>query len=89
MKFQSLNPVVTIKMTQQELELAINSLEMSISTIVPCVNNGGWKIPYEALKKDLVRVNLDLNEAIREKQNDIKKEDTVTLETETSPGPCD
>ena len=52
----------TIKFTDSEIGLLINSLEMSISTIVPCVNDGEWKKPYEALKKDLVDINKELRE---------------------------
>ena len=33
----------TIKFTDSEIGLLINSLEMSISTIVPCVNDGMGK----------------------------------------------
>ena len=56
----------TIKFTDSEIGLLINSLEMSISTIVPCVNDGEWKKPYEALKKDLVDINKELREKARE-----------------------
>ena len=44
---------VTIKYTEAEVELLINSLEMTISTRVPCVDSGQWKTPYESLQKDL------------------------------------
>ena len=48
--------VITIKLSDSELSLLINSLGMLESTIVPCVDNGKWKIPYEVLKKDLQKV---------------------------------
>ena len=45
--------VITIKLSDSEIGLLINSLGMLESTIVPCVDDGKWKIPYEVLKKDL------------------------------------
>ena len=48
--------VITIKLSDNELGLLINSLGMLESTIVPCVDNGKWKVPYEVLKKDLQTV---------------------------------
>ena len=45
-----------IKFTKSEIQLLINSLHMSISTVVPCVENGEWKKPYEKIQGDLQRV---------------------------------
>ena len=42
-----------IKFTKSEIQLLINSLHMSVSTVVPCVDSGEWKRPYEKLLKDL------------------------------------
>ena len=55
-----------IKFSESEIGLLINSLEMSISTVVPCVDSGEWKKPYEVLKKDLVDINKQLREKKRE-----------------------
>jgi len=60
----------TIKFSDSEIGLLINSLEMSISTIVPCVDSGEWKKPYEVLKKDLV----DISKQLREKEREIPYE---------------
>ena len=43
---------VTIKYTESEVALLINSLEMTTSAKVPCVENGQWKTPYEKLKDE-------------------------------------
>ena len=45
--------VITLKLSDNEIDLLVNSLEMLESTIVPCVDNGQWKVPYEQLKGDL------------------------------------
>ena len=45
-----------IKFTKSEIQLLINSLHMSISTVVPCVENGEWKKPYERIQGDLQKV---------------------------------
>ena len=37
--------VVTIKLSDNEIDLLVNSLEMLESAIVPCVDNGQWKVP--------------------------------------------
>ena len=60
----------TIKFSDSEIGLFINSLEMSISTIVPCVDNGEWKKPYEILKKDL----MDISKQLRDKEREIPYE---------------
>ena len=41
--------VATIKLSESEIQLVLNSLRMSISTLVPCVDSGQWKVPYEQL----------------------------------------
>ena len=38
--------VITIKLSDSELSLLINSLGMLESTIVPCVDNGKWNKLY-------------------------------------------
>ena len=48
--------VITIKLSSSEVSLLINSLGMLESAIVPCVDDGKWKIPYEQLKKDLQEI---------------------------------
>ena len=66
-----------IKFSKNEIELLINSLYMSISTVVPCVENGEWKKPYEIIQKDLINIKLQLIEKEREVKIDVKKEETV------------
>jgi|TARA_Y100000034_G_C6892747_1_gene411026 hypothetical protein len=70
----------TIKFTDSEIGLLINSLEMSISTIVPCVDNGEWKKPYEILKKDLVDINRQLKEKIKEIPYEAKRSGPASCE---------
>ena len=65
-----------IKFSKNEIELLINSLHMSISTVVPCVENGEWKKPYETIQKDLINIRLQLIEKEREAKVDVKKEKT-------------
>jgi hypothetical protein len=67
-----------IKFTRGEIELLINSLHMSISTVVPCVSDGEWKKPYERIKSDLIDVKEQLIEGEREIRVDVKKEETGT-----------
>ncbi len=57
----------TIKYTEAEVVLLINSLEMTTSSKVPCVDNGQWKTPYEKLKEDLITIRHNLTEYKREK----------------------
>ena len=45
--------VVTIKLSESEIQLMLNSLRMSISTLVPCVDSGEWKVQYEQLESDI------------------------------------
>jgi len=71
----------TIKFTDSEIELLINSLEMSISTIVPCVDSGEWKKPYEVLKKDLVDINRQLKEKAKEIPYEAKRSGHTSCET--------
>ena len=49
------NPIGTIliKFSESEIQTLINSLHMSITTVVPCVDDGKWKVPYEILRKVL------------------------------------
>jgi len=54
--------VATIKLSSNEISLLINSLGMLESTIVPCVDNGKWKVPYEVLKEDLQRIQKSIIE---------------------------
>ena len=79
-----------IKFTKSEIQLLINSLHMSISTIVPCVDSSEWKIPYKQLKKDLKKVRDQLTEKEREMRIDVKTEETErSTEVKIEPGPCD
>ena len=73
----------TIKFTDAEIQLLVNSLHMSITTVVPCVDSGEWKVPYESLRKDLKRI---LNEL-----EDKKWEERTNGTTQNSAecGPCD
>ena len=57
---------VTIKYTESEVALLINSLQMTTSAKVPCVENGQWKAPYEKLKDDLIGVKDQLFEYKRQ-----------------------
>jgi hypothetical protein len=54
--------VAMIKLSSNEISLLINSLGMLESTIVPCVDNGKWKVPYEVLKEDLQRIQKSIIE---------------------------
>ena len=65
-----------IKFTRSEVQLLINSLHMSISTVVPCVENGEWKKPYEKIQKDLVNITEQFIEQEREIKINVKKEET-------------
>jgi len=58
--------IVTLKLSSNEISLLINSLGMLESTIVPCVDDGKWKVPYESLKKDLQRVQKSIIEKRKE-----------------------
>ena len=66
--------VATIKLSESEIQLVLNSLRMSISTLLPCVDSGQWKVPYEQLEKDFVDILKQLRDYKREKTNDQKKE---------------
>lgn len=57
---------VKIKFSRSEVQLLLNSLHMSITTVVPCMENGQWKKPYEKLKKDLETIDNQLIEKERE-----------------------
>jgi hypothetical protein len=58
---------VTIKCTESELVLLVNSLEMTTSSKVPCVEGGEWKAPYKTLKADLLNIKNQLVEYKRQK----------------------
>ena len=79
-----------IKFTKSEVQLLINSLHMSVSTIVPCVDSSEWKNPYKKLKKDLKKIRNQLTEKEREINIDVKKDKTKrTSKISIEPGPCD
>ena len=79
-----------IKFTKSEIQLLINSLHMSVSTVVPCVDSSEWKIPYKQLKKDLKKVRDQLTEKEREMRIDVKTKETErSTEVKVEPGPCD
>lgn len=68
--------VATIKLSESEIQLVLNSLRMSTSTLVPCVDSGEWKVPYEQLEKDFVNILRQLRDYKRGVQNDQKTEST-------------
>ena len=70
----------TIVFTDVEIQLLINSLHMSITTVVPCVDSGEWKIPYEMLQKDLKRILNQLED---------KKWEERTNGTTQNPAECE
>jgi len=72
--------VATIKLSESEIQLVLNSLRMSISTLVPCVDSGEWKVPYEQLEKDFVNILKQLREYKRGVQNDQTTESTIDQE---------
>ena len=74
MTFRDMTPVVTIKMTQSELELAIHSLNLITSLDVPIENH--WLTPYKTLQSELININEKINEKVRDIQNDTKKEES-------------
>ena len=67
-----------IKFTRSEVQLLINSLHMSISTVVPCVENGEWKKPYEKIQGDLQKIVSQFIEKEREIRISGTKEKTGT-----------
>ena len=79
-----------IKFTKSEVQLLINSLHMSISTVVPCVDSSEWKRPYKKLEKDLKKITNQLTEKEREIRIDVKTGETErSAEVKVEPGPCD
>ena len=70
----------TIVFTDVEIQLLINSLHMSITTVVPCVDSGEWKVPYEMLRKDLKRILGELED---------KKWEESTNGTTQNPAECE
>ena len=64
---------VKIKFSRSEVQLLLNSLHMSISTVVPCMENGQWKKPYEKLKSDLEKVSNQIIEKEREININVKQ----------------
>ena len=67
---------VTIKYTESEVQLLINSLEMTVSTRVPCVDSGQWKNPYEKLQNDLKRIKKELIDYKHEKNLEPKTQES-------------
>ena len=74
MTFRDITPVVTIKMTQAELELAIHSLSLITSLDVPIEKH--WLSPYKTLHNELMKINENINDKVRDIQNDTKKEES-------------
>ena len=58
-----------IKFTKNEVQLLINSLHMSITTVVPCVEGSEWKKPYKNLKKDLKKIRDAANDQNQTEEN--------------------
>ena len=73
-----------IKFTRSEVQLLINSLHMSISTVVPCVENGEWKKPYEKIQKDLQNIT----EQFIEKEREIRISGTKEKTGANNPEEC-
>ena len=65
-----------IKFTKSEVEILINSLHMSISTVVPCVEDGEWKKPYQKIQGDLKKIVSQFIEKEREIRISGTKEET-------------
>ena len=61
-----------IKFTDSEIQLLVNSLHMSISTVIPCVDDGEWKRPYKTIKKDLEEILHTFKEKQREMRVDVR-----------------
>ena len=55
-----------IKFSKSEIEIIINSLHMTTTTIIPTEENGQWKKPYEAILKDLIDIKKSLLEKERQ-----------------------
>ena len=68
---------VVVRYTESEVQLLINSLEMTISTKVPCVDNGQWKNPYEKLQNDLKRIKQELIDYKHDKNLESNNENKV------------
>ena len=81
--------VATIKLTESEIQLVLNSLKMSISTLVPCVDTGEWKVPYEQLEKDFMHILKQLRDYKRGIQNDKKEEKSTSYQASTDCETCD
>lgn len=75
---------VQIKYSTAELEILINSLIMTCSTQVPTEDNGLWKKPYEALLKDLKKIQKD----IREKESAYEKQQEREQYGTQNPAEC-
>ena len=67
-----------IKFTKSEVQLLINSLHMSISTVVPCVEDGEWKKPYQKIQGDLKKIVSQFIEKEREIKISGTREETGT-----------
>ena len=67
-----------IKFTKSEVQLLINSLHMSISTVVPCIEDSEWKKPYIKIKKDLSIIAEQFIEKEREIKISGTREETGT-----------
>jgi hypothetical protein len=63
--------VITMRLSEGEINLLINSLQMLETAVVPCVDNGTWKVPYEVLKKDLTKIQGDI--IVKRREHEIKQ----------------
>jgi|TARA_R100001530_G_scaffold9539_3_gene9621 hypothetical protein len=80
--------IITIKYTNAEVGLLINSLVMTCTTQIPTEDSGHWKKPYEQLLKDLKNIkNKTLD--FKEKGEDNERIYQAEKKTKTEPGPCD
>jgi len=66
-----ISPLVTIKLTQSELELVMSSLYFLTTIKLPIPDE--WIKPYISLKKDLYKINDMINEKVKEAENDQKR----------------
>jgi len=79
---------ITIRYTDSEVNLLMNSLVMTCTTQIPTEDNGQWKRPYEKLLKDLKTIK---NRSMKYKEEGNTDETVYQAKTkiETKPGPCD
>ena len=65
-------PVVTIKFTQSEVKKLIEALKVIKDVKLPPLPN--WKKPYVQLLKDLQKINKDIDEAKKSRNEEVASE---------------